>query len=121
MTDENLAGDVKREAGAGTDIAAGRDSVCPRFRRAAAIARRGTTKPIVGIVVALLSILVMAAPIPLGNVTPALVIVLISLAYLEEDGLLLGIGLLAAVVVLAATFAAVWETVRGAAWLSRSW
>jgi hypothetical protein len=79
------------------------------------------TKRVVGIVVALLSILVMAAPIPFGNVTPALVIVLISLAYLEEDGVLLGTALLAAVVVLAATFAAAWETVRGAEWLSRSW
>jgi hypothetical protein len=58
------------------------------------------------------------APIPLTNVVPALVIALISLAYLEEDGLVLSIGLLAALVVLTAAVAAVWETVLGVKWLS---
>ena len=37
-------------------------------------------------------------PIPLSNVVPTLVIALISLAYLEEDGVLLSIALLAAVI-----------------------
>jgi hypothetical protein len=46
------------------------------------------------------------------------VIALISLAYLEEDGLVLSIGLLAALVVLTAAVAAVWETVLGVKWLS---
>jgi hypothetical protein len=39
-------------------------------------------------------------PIPLSNVVPALVIGLISLAYHEEDGVLLSIALLVAVIVL---------------------
>ena len=57
----------------------------------------------------------------LSNVVPALVIALISLAYLEEDGLLLSIALLASVIVLAVEFAAVWETILGAKWISGLW
>ena len=58
------------------------------------------TKRIVGTIVVLLSISLVFSPIPLSNIVPALLIGLISLAYLEEDGLLLVIALLAAVVVL---------------------
>jgi hypothetical protein len=47
------------------------------------------------------------------------VIALISLAYLEEDALLLSITLLAAVIVLTVELAAVWETVLGAKWIER--
>ena len=79
------------------------------------------TKRLVGIVVVILNITVVFTPIPLGAVVPALVIALISLAYLEEDGLLLSIALLAAVIVLTVAVAAVWQTVRGAEWISRLW
>ena len=78
-----------------------------------------TTKRLFGIVVVLLNITVVFSPIPFTSIVPALVIALISLAYLEEDGLLLLIGLSAAVVVLAIALAAVWETVVGAEWISR--
>ena len=54
------------------------------------------TKRLVGAVVLTLNITVLFTPIPFSNVVPALVIALISLAYLEEDGLLLSIALLAA-------------------------
>ena len=47
----------------------------------------------------------------------ALVIALISLAYLEEDGLLLSIALMASVIVLAVELVAVRETVLGAKWI----
>jgi hypothetical protein len=60
-------------------------------------------------------------PIPLSNVVPALAIALISLAYLEEDGLLLSIALLDAVVVLTVELALVWETVLGAKWIAGLW
>ena len=66
----------------------------------------------------ILSTAVVFIPIPLGSVVPALVIALISLAYLEEDGLLLSIALLVAAIVLTVTFVAVWEMVLGAKWLS---
>src|ERR1039458_1079905 len=66
-----------------------------------------------GTVVAILNTTLVFTPIPLSNVVPALVIALISLAYLEEDGLLLSIALLASGIVLAVEFAAVWETILG--------
>jgi len=76
------------------------------------------TKRLVGIVVVLLTVTVVFSPIPLSSVVPALMIALISLAYLEEDGLLLLISLSTAVVVLAIALVAVWETVAGAVWIS---
>jgi hypothetical protein len=79
------------------------------------------TKRLVGVVVVILDVPVVAAPIPLASVVPAGVIVLIALAYLEEDGLLLAIALLAAGVALSIAVAAVWETVLGAEWISRLW
>ena len=79
------------------------------------------TKRLVGTVVLILSIVLVFAPIPLSNVVPALVIALISLAYLEEDGLLLSIALLAAVIVLTAALLVIWETFLGAKWLGHFW
>jgi hypothetical protein len=75
-------------------------------------------KRLAGTVVMLLSIVLVLAPIPLSNIVPALVIALISLAYLEEDGLALFIALLAALVVLTVALVAVWQTVLGAKWIS---
>lgn len=72
------------------------------------------TKRLVGAVVLILSIPMVAAPIPLGNMVPAAVIALISLAHLEEDGLLLSVALLAAVIALTVLSVAVWEFVVGA-------
>jgi hypothetical protein len=72
------------------------------------------TKRIVGAFVMMLSATVIFTPIPLSNVVPALVIGLISLAYLEEDGLLLAIALATGSVVLAVEVGAVWETILGA-------
>jgi len=79
------------------------------------------TRRLVGTVVAILNITVVFTPIPLSNVVPALVIALISLAYLEEDGLLLSIALLIAVTVLAVAAVSVWQTVLGAKWISGLW
>jgi len=70
------------------------------------------TKRLVGVVVVILDALIVLAPIPLTNVVPALVIALISLAYLEEDGLMLLIALLAAITLLTVASVAVWETGR---------
>ena len=79
------------------------------------------TKRLVGTVVVILNTAVVFIPIPLGSVVPALVIALISLAYLEEDGLLLSIALLVAAIVLTVTFVAVWVMVLGARWISVLW
>jgi hypothetical protein len=77
------------------------------------------TGRIVGLVVLILSAALVFIPIPMSNVVPALVIVLISLAWLEEDGLLLAIAMLAGVGVAMLALAAIWEIVRGAEWISR--
>jgi hypothetical protein len=79
------------------------------------------TKRLVGVIVVMLNSVLVLAPIPLTNVVPALVIALISLAYLEEDGLVLSIALLAAIVVMAIAAVVVWETVLGGKWLSARW
>ena len=75
------------------------------------------TKRLVGAVVVLLSATLVFIPIPLSNEVPALVIALISLAYIEEDGVLLSVALLAAGIVLTVAAAAMWEMLAGAEWL----
>ncbi|MEY9595763.1 hypothetical protein AB7M74_011425 [Bradyrhizobium japonicum] len=79
------------------------------------------TKRLVGAVVVLLNITLLFTPVPFSNVVPALVIALISLAYLEEDGLLLSIARLVSIFVLAVELTAVWETVLGAKWIFGAW
>jgi hypothetical protein len=107
---------------------AGRRISTPRFanvaRRAAAALRRveryirprwGTpfeaTKRVVGVVVLLLAP-TLVWPFPFSHIIPALVIMLLSLAYLEEDGVLLCIALGAALLSLAITGATVWAGIR---------
>jgi hypothetical protein len=79
------------------------------------------TKRLIGAVVLILSASLVFIPIPLSNVIPALVIALIALAYLEEDGLLLAIGMLNSGVVVMVELAAIWETIRGAKWIIGLW
>lgn len=61
------------------------------------------------------------SPFPFSHVIPALVIMLLALAYLEEDGLALLIASLAALTSLAITAAALWGAVETADWLDRLW
>ena len=77
------------------------------------------TKRLVGIVVLLLNITLTFTPLPFSNIPPALLIGLISLAYLQEDGLVLSAALAVAIILLMVEGLAVWETVRDAAWLFR--
>jgi hypothetical protein len=79
------------------------------------------TKRLVGAVVVTLSATLVLIPIPLSNVVPASVIALISLAYLEEDGVLLSISLLAAMTVMTVATMGVWEMVVGARWIADLW
>jgi hypothetical protein len=65
-------------------------------------------KHFVGVVVLLLTAALLLTPVPLSNIAPAIVIALISIAYLEEDGLLLCFALLAAVVMISVASAVVW-------------
>ena len=79
------------------------------------------TKRFVGIVVLLLTAALLLTPLPLSNIPPAIVIALISVAYLEQDGLLLCLAFLAAVVLISFESAAVWGTIVGAVFISRIW
>jgi hypothetical protein len=73
---------------------------------------------LVGAVVLILSTTLVLVPIPLSNVVPASVIALISLAYLEEDGVLLSVALLAAMIVMAVATMGVWEMIVSAQWIA---
>jgi hypothetical protein len=53
------------------------------------------------------------APLPLIQIIPALLVALIALAYLEEDGLLLCLSILGAIILLVAATAAIWGAVLG--------
>jgi hypothetical protein len=66
----------------------------------------------------LLTVVLLLTPVPLSNVAPAMVISLISLAYVEEDGLLLSVGFLAAIILIGLGSAAVWGTIIGAVLIS---
>jgi hypothetical protein len=79
-----------------------------------------TTKRLVGSIVLLLAI-TLVWPVPLSNIVPALVIALISLAYIEEDGVLLFISVVAALVSLAITAAIVWATIEAPVLIERLW
>jgi hypothetical protein len=76
-----------------------------------------TTKRLTGIVMLLLG-LTMVVPVPFSHVVPALVIMLLALAYLEEDGVALLVALAAALASLAITGVAVWGTVETIDWLN---
>ncbi len=69
------------------------------------------TKRLVGVVVLSLAP-TLIWPFPFGHVIPSLVVGLLSLAYLEEDGVLLCVALAAAVLSLAITAATVWAGIR---------
>jgi hypothetical protein len=83
--------------------------VHPRWPRAFEAAKR-----VVGVMVLLLTLVLLLTPVPLSNVAPAMVISLISLAYVEEDGLLLSVGFLAGTILIGLGLAAVWGTMIAA-------
>ena len=85
--------------------------VRPRWTTPVAATRR-----VVGGSVLLLSAGLLA-PVPLSNVPPALAIMLIAFAYLEEDGALLCGALAIAFVIVAAVLLAAWETMSAAGWV----
>jgi hypothetical protein len=74
------------------------------------------TKRLTGIVMLLLG-LTMMLPVPFGHVLPALAIMLLALAYLEEDGITLLIALVTALASLSITAATIWGTVETIDWL----
>jgi hypothetical protein len=77
--------------------------IYPRRRPPFAAAQR-----VVGLVILLLCATLLV-PIPLSNLPPAAIILLISLALIEDDGVLLAIALVAALALIAAVSLAIWE------------
>ena len=75
-------------------------------------------KHAVGVMVLLLTVVLLLTPVPLSNVAPAMVISLISLAYVEEDGFVLFAAFLAAIIVIGIGSAAVLGTIVGAVLIS---
>ena len=76
-------------------------------------------KHFVGVVVLLLTATLLLTPVPFSNIAPAIIVAVISVTYLEEDGLLLCFALIAAVILISAESAAVWGVIMGAGFVSR--
>ena len=77
------------------------------------------TKRLVGLTILLLAV-TLIAPFPF-NIIPTLVIILISIAYLEEDGMLLCISMVAAALSFSITAGTVMATMRATGFLERLW
>jgi len=75
-----------------------------------------STRWMTGVMMLLLG-LTMISPVPFGHIAPALVVILLAVSYMEEDGLALAVSLLAALVSLVITTATVWGTVITIDWL----
>ena len=77
------------------------------------------TKRLVGLTILLLAV-TLIAPFPF-NIIPTLVIILIAFAYLEEDGMLLCISMVAAALSISITAGTVMATMRATGFLERLW
>ena len=75
-----------------------------------------TTKRLTGLVMLLLG-LTLISPVPFSHVVHALIIMLLALAYLEEDGVALLLALLAAFGSLAMTGTTIWGAIETIDWL----
>ncbi len=78
-------------------------------------------KPFVGVLILLLTAVLLLTPVPLSNVAPAILVVLLSLAYIQEDGLLLCVSFLAALILISIASVAVWGTIFSASLISTFW
>lgn len=71
----------------------------PRWRYPLMISRR-----FVALIAMLLTLLSLLSPLPFSNVPPAIISIMIALAYIEHDGLMLTAALIAALATLALAF-----------------
>jgi hypothetical protein len=88
-------------------------AVHPRWPLAFDVARR-----FVGIAVLLLTAALLLTPIPFSNIAPAVLVILIALAYIEEDGLLLCFAFFAAFILIGIASLAVFGTIFSALHIS---
>ncbi len=87
-----------------------------RFIRPRWTAPFQATKRLTGLIMLLLG-LTLISPLPFSHLVPALVIMLLALAYLEDDGIAFVIAFIAALSWLAVTAVTVWGVVEAADWL----
>lgn len=76
------------------------------------------TRRLTGVLMLLLGI-TMVSPFPFSHVIPAIIIMALALAYLEDDGIVVLIALTAAVASLVVTGVALWGAIETANWLER--
>jgi hypothetical protein len=76
------------------------------------------TKRLVGLAIFILTLRLLLTPFPLSNILPAVLICFISLAYLERDGLLLIVGLVAGCLILILDFGVIWQLTQDAKWIT---
>lgn len=79
-------------------------------------ARFGAAKRLIGVAILIVGSLLFV-PIPLSNVPPALVIVLVAFAYLEEDGVLLCFALAIILALLMVAGGAAWQGMSTVGWV----
>jgi len=72
----------------------------------------GAARWIIGTVLLLLIVRLLASPLPLSNMLPAVVISLIALCWLEEDGLMLMLALLAGLIMIAVDAKVTYDVAR---------
>jgi hypothetical protein len=87
--------------------------VRPRWPEVFELMRRA-----IGVVILLLAV-TMVWPFPFSQIPPAIAIMLLAIAHLEEDGVLLVVALVGALASLAFTAATVWAAIRTTGWLDR--
>ena len=76
------------------------------------------TKRFVGAAIFILSARLLLTPFPLSNLLPAVLIAFISLAYLEQDGLLLIVALVAGSLLLIIDLGLSWQLIQDAKWIT---
>jgi hypothetical protein len=72
-----------------------------------------TTQRAIGTLVFLLTTILLLVPVPLGNLLPAMLITIIAVAYIEEDGLLLALAVLGSLALVGLIAAGAWTAVQG--------
>jgi len=77
-----------------------------------------TTKRVIGGFVLTLG-LCLLVPLPLSNIPVGLTVMLMAFAYLEEDGILLAVAMLIALILFVAGGAGLWSTIAGIIWLTK--
>ena len=78
----------------------------------------GVTKRVVGVAVLFLTLLLLLTPLPLIQIVPGIIIIILAVANHEDDGLILAIGLLATLAFAAASAGAFWGMIAGAKWIA---